>query len=419
MPPRHGKSTLSSNVFPAWFLGRWPDKRVILSSYEADFAATWGRKARGLLEEWGGPIFGVGLNPRSNAADRWDLAGHAGGMTTAGVGGPLTGKGADLFIIDDPVKNSEDAMSATKRAKAWDWYQSTALSRLEPGGAMVLIQTRWHVEDLAGLVLREAEDSGEKWEIVCMPAVATGENDPLGRSVGEPLWPERWPLRELEQKKKDPYWWECLYQQNPRPEGGTEWPVSYFDGPGFWFEDWPPLEKLPLRILSLDPSKGTDAKTGDYQALVKYARDANGVEYVEADMGRRPMTAATSADGKRITEGMIENLVDEVVKFQPHGLALEVNQFQVLLVIPLLAELKRRGVEVPIFEINNMDFKVMRIRRLGPPLSQRKMRFKAKSPGTKILVEQMKQFPVGTFDDGPDSLEQARRLGIKLHNEGR
>jgi predicted phage terminase large subunit-like protein len=140
MPPRHGKSYLTSHHFPAWFLGVYPDRRVILTSYEADFAAGWGRKARDVLEVVGPDLFGVAVRHDSKAADRWDIEGHTGGMTTAGVGGPITGKGADLLIIDDPVKNAEEAASPTYRQRAWDWYTSTAYTRLEPGGAVVLIQ---------------------------------------------------------------------------------------------------------------------------------------------------------------------------------------------------------------------------------------------------------------------------------------
>jgi hypothetical protein len=117
MPPRHGKSTLTSETFPAWFLGRFPHKRVILTSYEADFAASWGRKARDLLDEWGPSVFGVRVRATSSAANRWDLDGHAGGMQTAGMGGAITGKGADLLVIDDPVKNDEEARSPTVRQK--------------------------------------------------------------------------------------------------------------------------------------------------------------------------------------------------------------------------------------------------------------------------------------------------------------
>jgi len=129
MPPQHGKSELVSKYFPAWYLGTHPDHRVILASYESDFAAQWGRKARDLLERFGA-LFGVRVSRRSSAVHRWDLEGREGGMSTAGVGGPITGRGAHLLIVDDPIKNDEEARSAGHRQKQWDWWQSTAGTRL-------------------------------------------------------------------------------------------------------------------------------------------------------------------------------------------------------------------------------------------------------------------------------------------------
>jgi predicted phage terminase large subunit-like protein len=139
MPPRHGKSLLTSQYYPAWYLGTFPDRRVILTSYEADFAASWGRKVRDVITESGQDYFGIRLRADSSAADRWDLADHQGGMTTAGVGGPITGKGADLLICDDPIKNAEEANSPTIRQRHKDWWRSTAYTRLEPGAAAVVM----------------------------------------------------------------------------------------------------------------------------------------------------------------------------------------------------------------------------------------------------------------------------------------
>ena len=182
LPPRHGKSQLISQYFPAWYLGTFPDRRTILTSYEAGFAAGWGRRARDVLEEFGPEVFEVSVREDSSAADRWDINGHVGGMITAGVGGAITGRGADLLIIDDPVKNSEDAASKTMRDKAWEWYQSTAYTRLEPGGAIILVMTRWNEDDLAGRILKESQTGGEKWEVMNLPAIA--EEGIIGLAAG-------------------------------------------------------------------------------------------------------------------------------------------------------------------------------------------------------------------------------------------
>ena len=222
LPPRHGKSWLVSNFFPAWYLGIFPDKRVILTAYEADFAATWGRRARDVLNEHGKSVFGIEVNDKSSAANRWDIKNHYGGMVTAGVGGPITGRGADILVIDDPVKNAEEANSQTYRNRTWDWYQSTAYTRLEPQGAVILIMTRWHEDDLAGRLIKSMNKGTlEQWEMINLPAIAE-DNDLLGRKLGEPLWPERYNLKELQRIKDTTgsYWWSSLYQQRPQPPGG-------------------------------------------------------------------------------------------------------------------------------------------------------------------------------------------------------
>lgn len=217
MPPRHGKSLLISQFFPAWYLLVYPWKRVILTSYEADFAAQWGGKVRDLVTAWG-PDFGIALRGDSKASDRWEIATHGGGMQTAGIGGPILGKGADLFILDDVCKNAQEALSPTWRAKAWDWLTSTAYTRLEPGASVVNVEHRWHTEDVAG---QQVEKEPGIWDVLRLPALAE-ENDPLGRRVGDPLWPERYSVDALH-KMRDlaPSWFAALYQQRPlNLEGG-------------------------------------------------------------------------------------------------------------------------------------------------------------------------------------------------------
>lgn len=223
MPPRHGKSELCSKYFPAWFVGAHPDKRILLASYEAEFAKSWGRKSRDLLEEFG-EWFSVSVDRRSSAAAQWDLVGRYGGMGTAGVGGPITGKGADVLLVDDPVKNAEDADSEVKREKAWEWWLSTAMTRLEPGGVAIVIQTRWHEDDLAGRILAN-EDDPDEWLHINLPAISDD---------GAALWPERYSIRDL-QKIRDRLaasggarWWEALYQQRPTPKAGEMFDVGAF-----------------------------------------------------------------------------------------------------------------------------------------------------------------------------------------------
>ena len=219
MPPRHGKSELVSRFFPAWYLGTHPDDRVILASYGSDFASQWGRKSRDLLVEYG-ELFGVQIDERSSAKNSWDLKGHRGGMNTGGVGSGLTGMGASLFIIDDPVKDAEHANSTRYRESAKDWYRSVAHTRLAPDGRVVLIQTKWHEDDLGSWIIRE---SNEDWTVINLPALAE-KDDLLGRKPGEALWPERFNHNWLDRKRLEvgEYWFSALYQQRPQPlEGGV------------------------------------------------------------------------------------------------------------------------------------------------------------------------------------------------------
>lgn len=223
MPPRHGKSYLISEHTPAWYLTRHPQHRVVLTSYEGDFAASWGRKSRNILAEHG-PKFGISVDPEVKANARWELLSpFRGGMDTAGIGGPITGKGGHLLIGDDWVKNSEEANSRAFREAAWDWVVSTFLTRkqvdAETGrrAKFILLMTRWHEDDPAGRLLRELPDS---WHTIELPAIAE-HDDLLGRAPGEPLNEELVPLDELEtQRKLSPYWFSALYQGRPTPDEG-------------------------------------------------------------------------------------------------------------------------------------------------------------------------------------------------------
>ena len=189
-----------------WFLANWPHKRVGLASYAAEPAEQWGRLARDSVVE---NESGLGIRVRDDLSKvgRWQLT-TGGGMMTVGVGGPFTGYGFDLLIIDDPVKNREEANSPTQRQHLWDWWQSTARTRLEPGGSIIVVTTRWHEEDLVGRLLgdeyTEEQAAGDRWEHIRLPALAE-EGDPLGRPLDAPLWPEEirhgFPGRATDQRR--------------------------------------------------------------------------------------------------------------------------------------------------------------------------------------------------------------------------
>jgi predicted phage terminase large subunit-like protein len=244
MPPRHGKTLLTSTYFPVWYLGHNPDKKIILTSYGSGLAEDPSAAARNLFQEWGSKIFGLKISQSRHARMDWGVFGHLGGMFASGIGGSITGKGASLLIIDDPIKGNEEALSPTIRESIWNWYASVAHPRLEPNGAIILIQTRWHQDDLAGRLIKKMEQGGERWEVLNFPAIAEEEElyvfksqnkkgDVFKRKKGEPLWPERFDLSRLEEIKRvqGDFWFAAEYQQRPIPlEGGIfkqEWLQFY------------------------------------------------------------------------------------------------------------------------------------------------------------------------------------------------
>ena len=226
MPPQHGKSFTTSELFPVWYLGNRPNDRIILTSYGADLAAGFSENARNLFRTVGPDIWGLEISDSSSAKDSWKIQGHRGYMISAGVGGPITGKPASLVIIDDPHKNRKDAESETIRQDVINWYKSVIRTRLAQDGCIILIMTRWHPEDLAGYLIRNGED---KWTVINLPAIAKG-NDPLGRLPGTPLCPELHDLADLQDIKEDlgEYDWSALYEGDPLSEKGNLFKREYF-----------------------------------------------------------------------------------------------------------------------------------------------------------------------------------------------
>ena len=225
-PPRHTKSELASRRFPAWFMGRNPNKQIIATTYGHDFAADFGRDVRGILQtEEYQKLFDVDLRQDSKSANRWHTT-NGGVYITTGVGGAITGRGAHVALIDDPFKNRDDADSEVYRDRVWKWYTSTLYTRLMPGGAIALIMTRWHEDDLAGRLLEEMENGGDQWEVIDLKAI---ENEDTKNE--QALWPEWYPLDVLKQTKKviGTRDWGALYQQNPTPAEGTLFKRDWFN----------------------------------------------------------------------------------------------------------------------------------------------------------------------------------------------
>lgn len=287
MPPRHGKTLTVSRLFPTWFLGNNPNCRVMLVSYGATLAHRNSRVARNLIRgtRYQGIFPLVTLADDSAAVDTWELANHEGGCDAMGITGGATGKGAHILIIDDPIKNRAEAESETYRENIWDAYINDLYTRLEPGGAIIIMMTRWHRDDLIGRVLKgtdEQVEDTEVWTRIRMPAnIETEEDkrdDALGRGYDEALWPWRYPLERLRKiaQAVGRYVWAALYEQRPQPrDGGVfQWDDINDNRAG----SHPDLMRI---VVAVDPTGGAE---GDEVGIVVagIGRDYHG--YVLADL---------------------------------------------------------------------------------------------------------------------------------------
>lgn len=263
MPPRHGKTQTISRLYPAWHLGRNPDHRVILTSYGDSLSRKNSRYARAFIRasRYRALFPDTQLASDSQAADAWDVQGHEGGMDAMGIGGGVSGKGGHLIIVDDPVKNREQAESLVYRDKIYDSFTDDFYTRREPGAAVVIVMTRWHDDDLVGRLLKEFPD---RYTVLRLPAMAE-DDDLLGRSEGQALWPERFPEEALEDIRVQlgSYSWAALYQQRPtlREGGMFKW---------VWFSqivEAPPSKAQYVRYWD----KAATADSGAYTAGVLMA----------------------------------------------------------------------------------------------------------------------------------------------------
>lgn len=238
MPPRHGKSTLVSRYFPAWHLGRYPDDRIIATSYASRLAHRFGRFNRNLVADDRYPFEGIELARDSRAAEVWDIMGHQGGYIAAGLDGSITGEGAHVLLIDDPVKSAKEADSETVRETTIEWYTETAYPRLQANGAIVVVGTRWRDDDLLGYILEQSETGqGDEYKVIKFPAI---------NADGEALWPDEYPVPELEKRRLNmtKRMWAAQYQGEPQTDEGSILKRWYWR---FWYPRGKPLPPVEVK----------------------------------------------------------------------------------------------------------------------------------------------------------------------------
>lgn len=399
MPPRHGKSQLATINFPAWYLGRNQDKEIITASYSADLAVDFGSKTRDLVNSDNyKEIFETTLKEDDKSKGKW-MTKDGGSYISTGIGGPITGRGANILIIDDPIKNREEADSEVIREKIWNWYISTAYTRLEKDGAIVIIATRWHMDDLVGRILKQEQEGGEEWYMISFPAIATEDEE--FRKIGEALWPSKYDLEALENIKKTigPYDWMSLYQQTPILTECQEFK-----------KDW---------ILVRDEREVSMMNTRKYLTVdtamsVKESADYTG--FCDNAVDRENFWNLKAWREKLDPNDLVEKLFFLQAQRHYEQIGIEEGAYLKGLKLYIDEEMRKRNVFLPIKTLKHHETaKEIRIRGLIPRYASRSI-VHIKNE-CHALEEEMFTFPKGMTDDVIDATAYQLQLAVAPFNE--
>ena len=389
MPPRHGKSILTSEFFPAWYLGRNPDKYIICSTYAQDLADDFGRKVRNQLQDktYTDIFPDAEISTDSSSMRRFNTT-KGGVYYAVGAGSAITGRGAHLLLIDDPIKGREEADSAAMRKNLLDWYRATAYTRLMPNGSVVLIQTRWHEDDLAGWILKETGHEG--WDVVEFPAILNERAATmLDLKEGDPLWEESYPLQRLQEIKKTigTREWSSLYAQKPSIEEGNiikRW----------WWKNWtrenPP--EMDYILQSWDTAY-TVTETSDYSACTTWG--------VFSGEGGYNLYLIHSFREKLTFPELKKQAVHLYNELQPDLVLVEAKASG----WSLVQELMRTGIPITPFNPKKMD-KLARVHSVAPLFEGGRVWFPDTDESADVM-NQFAMFPNTKHDDLVDSTTQA------------
>jgi predicted phage terminase large subunit-like protein len=384
MPPRHTKSEFASFLLPAWMIGRRPKLKIIQSTHTTELAVRFGRKAKTLMDapEYK-EIFPTRLREDSQAAGKWETE-QGGEYYAAGVGSAITGRGADLLIIDDP-HSEQDAMNIDALERAYEWYTSGPRQRLQPGGAIVLVMTRWNVKDLTGALLKDTGNvKSDKWEVIEFPAIL-----PSGKAV----WPEYWKLEELEGVKASLSLqkWNAQWMQNPTSEEGALIKRE-------WWRKWekdtiPPLEHV---IQSYDTAF-MKKETADYSAITTW-----GVFHNNEDSG--PQLILLDAVKDRFEFPELRRIAYQQYQYwQPETVLIEAKASG----LPLTYELRKMGIPVINYTPSKGNDKHTRVNSVAPLFESGQIWAPVDKEFAQEVIEECAAFPYGDHDDLVDSMTQA------------
>lgn len=388
--PRMGKSELVSYLFPAWFLGHHPDKKIIMATHTADLSTTFGRRVRDLVgsPEYRGVFPNVTLNQDAKAAGQWNTS--AGGQYyAAGVGGALAGRGADVFVIDDP-HSEQEAKTGNPAVflSAWEWFQSGPLQRLMPNGVIIVVMTRWSMMDLTGQLVNHMikNPDADQWEVVEFPAILDE-----GTDDERSLWPEFWPLEELKKKRAgmDTRYWSSQYLQNPTAEGAQlikkEWWMH-------WEAESPPV--CEYTIMSLDAAQESHNRA-DYNAVTLW-----GVFFNEATNQNNIILLNAWKERMEFPE-LKRRMIAEYKEWEPDTFLVEKKSNGAA----LYQELRSMGM--PVSEYNPVKDKVSRVNSVTDLFASGMVWAPTDRRWANEVITECAEFPVGTHDDFVDSCTQA------------
>ena len=385
MPPRHTKSEFASFLLPSWIIGRDPKTKIIQTTHTAELAVNFGRKVRNLLDthEYRNIFPDVRLQADSKAAGRWSTN-HGGEYFAAGVGGAITGRGADLLIIDDP-HSEQDALSDTAMEHAYEWYPSGPRQRLQPGGAIVIVMTRWSLKDLTAKIMKAQgyDDKADQWEVVEFPAIMPS---------GNPCWPEYWNKQELDgvRASLSVAKWNAQWQQNPTSEEGAIIKKEWWNR---WEEDEVP--KLEYIIQSYDTAF-SKRETADYSAITTW-----GVFYPKQD-GPAHLILLDAKKGRWDFPELKAEALKQYKFWEPETVIIEAKASG----LPLTQELRQMGIPVVNFTPSKGNDKIPRVHSVSP-LFESGMIWAPNARWADEVIEECSAFPNGEYDDLVDSTTQA------------
>ena len=387
MPPRHTKSEFASVYYPAWMIGKFPKMKLMQVSHNAELSARFGAKVRNLIDS---PeykeIFGdVRLREDSKAKGRWETN-HGGEYFAAGVGGSITGRGADLLIIDDP-HTEQDSLSDSAMERTYDWYTSGPRQRLQPGGSIVLVMTRWAQDDLTGkLIKAQTEPKADKWEHISFPAIIEDEAN------SRPVWPEYWSLDELEKVKASLSIrnWSAQYMQNPTSEEGA---ILKRD----WWMPWESKMPALKHVIQSYDTAFSKKETADYSAITTW-----GV-FTPADGAADALMLIDAIRGKFDFPELKAVALEQYKYWEPETIIIEAKASGQ----PLIQELRRMGIPVVDFVPTKGKDKFARVNACAPVFESQQVYFPKDEKFAEEVIEECAAFPHGEHDDYVDSTTQA------------